>query len=240
MGWRATSNCLPVKELLKSRRVLDSETCPYCGGDSETVYHALVSCLSVRDIWQNTGVGFRGVISSNFLFWLQDIYSNCSKVDFKQVLMTCWCIWNRQNTYVWQQKLLSPTSVSVFATTYLHNWKVARGIDLQDSDMHVAQHSFSPSRWIAPSEERLKLNVDAALHMDKNKTGYGFLVRNHLGYVTYAQSGASPGLKQPTVAECMGLQETLSWLKESIMSHVDVETDSLLVASFFQHHFLPL
>lgn len=40
--WRACTGCLPVKELLWSRRVCNEEACPCCGSACETVLHTLV------------------------------------------------------------------------------------------------------------------------------------------------------------------------------------------------------
>lgn len=78
--------------------------------------------------------------------------------------------------------------------------------------------------------------MDVALHPDVNKTEYGFILRDHHGRQLGAQSHSSFGLQDPTVAEGIGLREALSWLKLHKISHVDVEIDSLTVASFFQHH----
>lgn len=170
---------------------------------------------------------------------MQVLHSSCSKQDFEQVLMTCWCIWNWRNSFIWCQKLLPISSTIVFAHSYLQNWWIARSFLHADQEPPSDLPFRANTCWVAPPEGRLKLNVDAAIHAAENRTGYGFIVRDHRGHQVAAQSHSSLGLHQPAVAECVGVREALSWLKLQRLSHVDIETDSLVVAAFFQHFYLP-
>lgn len=101
----------------------------------------------------------------------------------------------------------------MFANTYLQNWRIACGLALSDSALHENQPVFYQYQWVPPVEGRLKLNVDVATHESRNKTGYGFVMRDHRGHFVAAHYGATPGLKQLAVAKGIDLREALSWIK---------------------------
>ncbi|KAL8149774.1 hypothetical protein AgCh_006690 [Apium graveolens] len=42
--WRALSNCLPTKDLLRQRHVQISAVCPTCNDHNESILHSLVQC----------------------------------------------------------------------------------------------------------------------------------------------------------------------------------------------------
>lgn len=72
MLWRATTNCLPTKSLLRSRHVSVDEICPLCKVQRETVVHCLINCTFAQSCWNvilgetvTTAVG-------SFAAWLND------------------------------------------------------------------------------------------------------------------------------------------------------------------------
>ena len=64
-----------------------------------------------------------------------------------------------------------------------------------------------------PSNEWLKLNVDAAVFSDLRSIGIGCVLRNSIGEFISAMAVPIPLNLAPKEAEIMGVREALSWLK---------------------------
>ena len=55
--WRACRGCLPVLDVLRTRRLQLNPACPLCNWDSESVTHALLSCDKARDYLKLCSIG---------------------------------------------------------------------------------------------------------------------------------------------------------------------------------------
>ncbi|EEF38855.1 conserved hypothetical protein [Ricinus communis] len=55
--------------------------------------------------------------------------------------------------------------------------------------------------WTKPSDDRLKVNIDAAVFSAKKKLGLGCLIRNSEEHFVMARCSSVPGLFSPTEAE---------------------------------------
>ncbi|XP_073312473.1 uncharacterized protein [Primulina huaijiensis] len=85
--------------------------------------------------------------------------------------------------------------------------------------------------WTQPLEHFLKCNVDAAIVFMSGHAGYGCIIRNRLGSVLGAIHGILPGIRNPSVAEVLGIREVLSWIKDLALSHVLIEFDALSIVN---------
>ena len=95
--WRAGSNSLPSKENLMKWRVVNVDFCPGCKLKSETLYHALWSCIAIASVWE-----------ANFA-WLIKLSKDCNSLVeviqlyqehndlFELFTMTVPLIWARKN-----------------------------------------------------------------------------------------------------------------------------------------------
>ena len=50
-AWRACTNALPTKLNLNKKGINTSVLCPICEQEVESTLHALVSCVSARQVW---------------------------------------------------------------------------------------------------------------------------------------------------------------------------------------------
>jgi ribosomal protein L37AE/L43A len=48
--WRACHNLLPTRANILKRKVVEDSTCPCCGGEAETVLHALWTCPAAQNV----------------------------------------------------------------------------------------------------------------------------------------------------------------------------------------------
>uniref|UniRef100_A0A803QI10 RNase H type-1 domain-containing protein n=1 Tax=Cannabis sativa TaxID=3483 RepID=A0A803QI10_CANSA len=89
-------------------------------------------------------------------------------------------------------------------------------------------------QWCAPCVDYDKINVDAATFRDKHKFGFGWVLRDARGFVIQVRTGSWQGCVDPGFAEALGVKEALSWIKNSNVFIVTVETDSLVTVQALQ------
>ena len=51
MAWKAASGALATNECKKFRHISIQDSCPICGREKDTSFHALVSCMHARAVW---------------------------------------------------------------------------------------------------------------------------------------------------------------------------------------------
>lgn len=50
--WHACSNILPCGDIMFKRKVVNHNLCPYCGLETETIFHALWTYKNAKSIWK--------------------------------------------------------------------------------------------------------------------------------------------------------------------------------------------
>lgn len=66
--------------------------------------------------------------------------------------------------------------------------------------------------WTIP-KSGIKVNMDAALFVEKLRFGFGYMIRNVSGQLVEGMMRCKEGIVAPEVAEVLGIKEVLSWLK---------------------------
>ncbi|OVA14707.1 Reverse transcriptase zinc-binding domain [Macleaya cordata] len=107
--WKSAMNSIHVREILNQRIHIDTDLCPYCQAEPESIMHALIFCPFIITIWAtpklppctNFGVGthMRDWIS----FWLgEPPYPNANEKIQKFPLVACllWSIWVGRNNLI--------------------------------------------------------------------------------------------------------------------------------------------
>lgn len=97
--WRACKGSLGVMSVLFNRHIRTSRNCLLCGGNDETILHAIFDCTHVAQIWTHSE--FAGILTdapqSSFadrLLWL------AGKVERKQLhifSLLAWATWFCRN-----------------------------------------------------------------------------------------------------------------------------------------------
>nr|GMD04040.1 uncharacterized protein LOC109191080 [Ipomoea batatas]GME07842.1 uncharacterized protein LOC109191080 [Ipomoea batatas] len=93
------------------------------------------------------------------------------------LLMICWRVWAARNDKVWNGKSANPESIVESTKCYLADWKsIVGGVDDKPNSRNKPDQ-----RWEKPLPVYLKLNTDASVDPQSNKTGYGWVLRNDAG-----------------------------------------------------------
>lgn len=91
------------------------------------------------------------------------------------------------------------------------------------------------ANWKAPSEGRLKLNVDASVVPGMPSFSLGLLIRDTRGTFIQAKTMRIAGSYSVMEAEVRGILEALVWLQELDLQNVDIEYDCLVAVNALRH-----
>ncbi|XP_019153457.1 PREDICTED: uncharacterized protein LOC109149921 [Ipomoea nil] len=81
--------------------------------------------------------------------------------------------------------------------------------------------------WKKPPTGMLKINVDAALDTNNKKMGFGYVIRDSTGHFLSARCLPWPSIFIPNEAKAIGEREALTWIKDSHLDNIQVESDYL-------------
>nr|GMC88088.1 uncharacterized protein LOC109154289 [Ipomoea batatas] len=80
-----------------------------------------------------------------------------------------------------------------------------------------------------------KLNTDAAVDEQRNRMGYGWVLRNDTGQFVAAACILGRGLFTPKEAEAMAIREAFSWTKTHGVSRIQVKLNALQIVQSLKH-----
>lgn len=224
--WRAARNCLPTKDLLRSRRVPVNNVCPSCNEAPESVLHSLVTCPFAQSCWHKAALPMITGEFNSFTGWLQLVFINRNTAAVNVMVMVCWVLWKNRNDLVWNQKCLEVSDVLATAISVLNQWRFVQDKTF-DNSLGFMNQEDGCEQWQTPVLNRVKVNTDAAIFDHLNRFSHALVVRDHNGNLLEAKSICYQGTVSPDLAEAMGIREALSWVKSSKQQDTVVETDCL-------------
>ncbi|XP_019198180.1 PREDICTED: uncharacterized protein LOC109192007 [Ipomoea nil] len=193
----------------------------------ESAMHLFVQCGEAVRLWNKLEMSHVSAYDGNnlgdWLFWALGTLDLCSKPKF---VMACWGVWTSRNESVWKGIDFDLCTMLHRALLFLDCWGNANQklpADVAHSDSHVVVG------WARPSHGRLKLNTDAALNVEDNAMGFGWVLRDDVGNFLAAKNIRMPGLCAVREADVLFIREALSWLRDTGLGAVDVETDCQVV-----------
>lgn len=114
------------------------------------------------------------------------------------------------------------------AYAVLNHWESAKDTSFNQFMCHMTQDD-GHERWHLPRLDKIKINTDAAIFEDSSRFSYAMVVRSNTGEFVEARSRCTQGRVAPELAKAMGIREALSWIKQSQVSGVELETDCLQI-----------
>ena len=115
-------------------------------------------------------------------------------------------------------KIHDPTSLNRRAIDYLEEFRNAQ--------RHLtAEPVLQPSNeaWKPPPQLMYKLNFDATLFMDLNRTGFGTVIRNDRGEVMAAMSTKGPVVNNSEEAEMLACRKSIEFVMDAGFSELVIE-----------------
>lgn len=220
--WRTSNRSLPTMAELYRRHIIDSDLCPLCGSERETVEHALLFCPQVRRIWR--AVEELSSVSFDLALGWDDVMlslGQCSKMIRRKAFTLAWLIWSRRNKivfdnyhmpdYFWVEQMKS--LVSVFS-------------EEESKEPKSSDSGCGSAHWLCPQAGWIKINVDAGM-VGTRETGIGVVARDESGSVLAAVSMRKNGRWPTLTAELLAMEEGLAVAEKLGARKVVFESDCL-------------
>uniref|UniRef100_A0A803NGI9 Reverse transcriptase domain-containing protein n=1 Tax=Cannabis sativa TaxID=3483 RepID=A0A803NGI9_CANSA len=206
------------------------QACSLCSNAWESVEHALFLCKHAKKVWRVAGISlnFDLVSRMSFADFLMLLSTLKSTSEMEQLLCTLWFLWNDRNNFIHGKPGLSPTQLWAKSVAYFCNFQQqsTSSKSIRDSTGAAAQ-----PHWISPPLDKLKMNVDAACDISRNKIGVGIIIRNSSGQVVAAYSKPLTGRLKPQEMEAKALLIGINWAARCNLSINLFESDSLILVN---------
>ncbi|XP_073041762.1 uncharacterized protein [Primulina eburnea] len=148
-----------------------------------------------------------------------------SKLEFEMFAMRTWATWSERLSLTHKKKERSDGINADWSEILLHDFQHAR---LALSFTREPTKCNSPKVWVAPPEDKLRLDVDAAYNADSNNYAIGGVVRNHAGQPVLAFGRKIDKPQSITCAELLAIEGGLQIAQLHDLPIHQVTSDSLL------------
>ncbi|XP_035546179.1 uncharacterized protein LOC118348488 [Juglans regia] len=156
--WKATHNVLPTKQNLYKKQITESDCCPICEREPETIMHVVWSCPAASDVWVENDSPVNKWYSSDYEFmdlWVKlNAFIKEEKVEVVACIMRK--IWMRRNLLLFEKKFYHSRNLISAATQGLREFKLSQD-QLQKTQMQ-GNVDRSVIKWEKPEEMVVKAN----------------------------------------------------------------------------------
>ena len=181
--WRVLHEFIPTMGILKRRHIEHIGACSLCGNNDESIFHAIISCPSIKAIWkavnEATGVKLPRLHPKT---WASDIISGkvCSAKDAETITTAAYAIWTSRNKEKRGDQHFSPSKVA--------RW-VAEVLQEVSSATHPTDHHEKKLvKWNPPPKNIIKINVDGSFNPTTGTRATGCVARDSMGRILAARS----------------------------------------------------
>ena len=132
----------------------------------------------MQDIWARSyqKLQKRSSRVADMMQLLEDLIDKLTKEEFKLFWVQAWLAWNQRNRVVFGGNLMDPRTLNNRAVEYLTEYRQAQ---MQLTVIRTDQQCNET--WKPSPTTTYKLNFDAAIFVDLDKTGVGAIIRNEQG-----------------------------------------------------------
>lgn len=236
--------CIPTPTVLPSRGIPIETTCPRCGEEEETPCHLLIECPFARSVWEllsacaTDGLGDLNLESVLALMGKGGgNLSERSKVKQCMVAYSLWEIWKARNSFIFRNEMISARKVCYRALS-----QAKEKIKTQQRSTQKANWGTTASlallpktflfRWLPTRPPWVKIHFYGSLKPEVGYGSAGFVCRDDLGSVIWAQSWRLKGTTVP-MAELRGAWEGMPFAVLILQARfVWLEGDSMTVISW--------
>ncbi|KAJ4961558.1 hypothetical protein NE237_021468 [Protea cynaroides] len=164
---------------------------------------------------------------NNCAEWSQQFLNQCHKVS-SFVAFMCWSLWRARNELYFEQKYSSPIDVIWRAEKGFREYVEIEAPVPDEVPSPMARTPVRASTWSPSAPGFFTLSADATFCLAKQRSGIGYVVRDHLGQPLLAVSEVS-FFHSSVVGEAFALQSGIAAALSAGYSSLKVESDNLEV-----------
>ncbi|XP_021725358.1 uncharacterized protein LOC110692634 [Chenopodium quinoa] len=199
----------------------DSNSCPWCPTDRESMSHAIFFCNAVKDLWRE--LDCEALVPDDPSEIFADTLVRWQKMDSKKCLKgyaLLRFIWSRRNNKIFNEKEVPHLAIKERVLRIIDDCnkyltKIYGGVSISKKR--------SPRIWSPPPIGFIKINCDACLR-DKGWVGVGYVAQ-----VLFDGTQRTRGSWPPEIAECKAILFGLKQAQRYGVKNLVVESDSQVV-----------
>ncbi|KAL0011169.1 hypothetical protein SO802_006277 [Lithocarpus litseifolius] len=225
-GWRACTDILPTRANLVRRKVLTDDKCPICLRESENTIHAIWECVAVQDIWAGSCGKLQKRCSgvADVMQLMECLCDRLTREELELFWVQAWLAWNQRNRVVFGGNLMDLRSLNNRAEVYLTYYRQAQ----EQLTVTRTEHQCSKT-WQPPPSSTYKLNFDAAIFADMDRTRVGVIIRNEQGQVMAAMTATGPKVSSSEEAELLACRRSMEFAVDAGFTKLIIEGDNVNV-----------
>ncbi|KAF5444913.1 hypothetical protein F2P56_034005 [Juglans regia] len=227
--WRALTNCLPTKDNLLRRKLVDSGMCPICEQVEETSGHVLWSCVATSDVWSETMSKAQKLIcrEQDFLVTWSDLSQKLVRNELESMAFIFSKVWQRRNKWIFEHSFQSPAAIVSAAMADREEYFIAKG-EL-NAGLFVSSPVNRDIHWHAPTLHPYKVNWDAGFDQSTHRMGVGIVIRDGVGDVIAFVCMPGYDVRDAVVAEANALWRAITLCEKIGIVDAILEGDALKV-----------
>ena len=155
---------------------------------------------------------------------MEDLIDRLTKEELELFWVQAWLAWNQQNRVVFGGNLMDPRTLNNRAVEYLTKYRHA-----QVQFMVIRTDRQCNETWKPPPLTAYKLNFDAAIFADLDRTGVGAIIQNEQGQVMAAMTAAGPKANSRDEAELLACRRSMEFAVDAGFTKLIIEGDNVNV-----------
>lgn len=220
--WRASSNALPVTDLLAKRGVILDSRCQVCGLEGEYINHVLFTCSIARQVWALSNFpsppeGFDAFSLFSNLHYLYKSRLDCRiPMELRRIFpWVLWRLWKNRNLFFMKESSSRPLKLLKKIREDVEFWCLAQTVKDEVEEAKTREDTVQSSKWKPPEINWLKCNIGVFWDKKKRVGGCAWVLRNNQGVsLLHSRRGFSNIISK----DQLNLQALL-WAMESMHSH---------------------
>ena len=222
-GWRACNEILPTRLNLAKRRVISDNTCLNCTKFPESTIHELWDCEVATDVWTGSLVKLQKCShgQADMIELMEYLLSRLTLQEMELFLVQVWLIWTQRNKLLCGGKIQDPNWLCKRAVEYLEEYRASQN--------YLSVDVVVPSVgevWKTHPASVFKLNFDAAVFGENQRTGFGAIIRNDKGKVMAAMTVVGPPVNSSEEAELLACRKAVEFATDARFSELVIEGDN--------------
>lgn len=187
--------------------------------------HALWSYPCLTTVWASNALASKLFQRHHvsILDILSDLFVLGQVDSIAELVFMLWLVWNRRNHLVYRNDAASLDSIPLLAGHLSSEYLNAQEFSATSAPVQMR------TKWKPSSRAAFKVNFDAALFSEQQKTGVGVIIRDGQGLPIAALCKCFPHLFSVDDAEALAAREALQLAVEVGISDAEVEGDSLTI-----------
>ncbi|KAK8547806.1 hypothetical protein V6N13_027419 [Hibiscus sabdariffa] len=225
-AWRLGYEAFPLGKKLAAAGLATGQCC-MCQEAIETGLHAFRECPMIKEAFDLCDLS-RLLPDGDFNSckeWLECVISRMDQKQLTLFITLLWNFWNRRNKWLHDGQLIPHRFVVDYAQLISSDFLKAQEMALNEPE------SRPQERWMKPSQDCVKINVDGAFNPTTRRAAIGVIARNAHGMMIDGSAYQLRGLHTAESAEACAFKEGVRMAIENDWTHVVSEGDSATVVS---------